>query len=231
MGGNNYRRCKTVTARPRLQRKIDKLKTLILALGALVEENLTLAVRAIKLRDPEMARKVVNSDSEIDRREVDLEEECLEIFALHQPVATDLRFLVGVLKVNQELERIGDMAVNIARTALDLTSEPPIDIPDDYFTMADEALSMLEKSLDALVNMNTEAAYAVLAADDHVDLQKHMLHREFEQRLAREMDRRRVLTHLFLVSRHLERVADHTTNIAEDVIYMVTGEILRHQKG
>lgn len=221
----------SATTRPRLQRKIDKLKALILDLGAQVEENVKLAIKAIKLRETDLARKVVGSDAEIDRREVDLEEECLEILALHQPVASDLRFIIGVLKVNQELERIGDMAVNIARTAVDLAAEQPLHIPDDYFLMADKALSMLEKSLESLVNMNSEAAYAVLAADDHVDLQKHMLHRDFENRLSKEADRRTALTHLFLVSRHLERIADHTTNIAEDVIYMVTGEILRHQKG
>jgi phosphate transport system protein len=219
------------TTRLRLQRKIDKLKTLILALGAHVKENVTLSVKAIKLRDAELAKKVIRSDPEIDRMEIELEEECLEVLALHQPVATDLRFIIGILKVNQELERVGDMAVNIARTAVDLAAEKPLHIPDDYFSMADEALSMLNKSLDALVNMNTEAAYAVLAADDHVDLQKHKLHRDFEDRLREEMDHRSALTHLFLVSRHLERIADHTTNIAEDVIYMVTGEILRHQTG
>lgn len=221
----------TATPRPRLQRKIDKLKFLILALGAQVTENVTLAVKAIKFREADLARRVVESDPKIDRQEVDLEEECLEILALHQPVASDLRFIIGVLKVNQELERIGDMAVNISRTAVDLAAEEPIDIPDEYFSMAEEALRMLGKSLDALVNMNTEAAFAVLAADDNVDLQKHKLHSDFECRLKEEPARRRSLTHLFLVSRHLERIADHTTNIAEDVIYMVTGEILRHQKG
>jgi phosphate transport system protein len=177
------------------------------------------------MRDRDLANRIIESDHEIDEMEVDLEEECLEIMALHQPVASDLRFIVGVFKINQNLERIGDMAANIARSAVDLSAEEPISIPRDYFIMADEVVLMLRKSLDAFVSLNSHEASEVLAQDDHVDLKKHKLHGEFVERLAHEPEKTRALTLLFLVSRHLERIADHATNIAEDVLYMVTGKV------
>ena len=218
------------TVRHRLHRKIEKLKTLVLALGTRVEENVMLAVKALGQRDTELARKVVEGDQEIDRLEIDLDEECLEVIALHQPVAADLRFIVGVLKINQDLERIGDMAANIARIAIDLNAVRPINVPDDYFVMAEETVSMLRKTLDTFVNMDSSEAFEVLREDDRIDLKKHKLHRDFEERLKTDQDNRSAFTHLFLVSRHLERIADHATNIAEDVVYMVTGEIIRHRR-
>jgi phosphate transport system protein len=211
--------------RLRLQRKIEKLKSFVLTLGTKVEENVQLAVRAIRTRDKDLAKRVIESDHDIDAMEVDLEEECLEILALHQPVASDLRFIVGIFKINQNLERIGDMAANIARNALDLRAEESLFIPRDYFIMADEVVMMLRKSLDAFVSLNSHEAFEVLAQDDHVDLKKHRLHGEFVERLRHEPERTRALTLLFLVSRHLERIGDHATNIAEDVIYMVTGKV------
>ena len=218
----------TATGRLRLQRKIEKLKVNLIVLGTKVEERVELACKAVKLRDAELATSVIDGDGEIDRMEIDLEEACLEILALHQPVAVDLRFITGVLKMDSQLERIGDLAVNIAETAVFLASEPPLTIPDEYFQMARKVQVMLKQALDAFVNMSHTVACHVLATDDAVDVMKHRLHRNFEERLLEEIDRRRALIHLFLVSRHLERIADHSTNIAEDVIYMVTGEIVRH---
>jgi phosphate transport system protein len=218
----------SLTVRLRLQRKIEKLKRLVLSLGARVEESVHLSVKAIRLRDAELARRVVAGDREIDNMELELDEECLEILALHQPVATDLRFIVGILKINQDLERIGDMAANIARIAIDLRSADPIEVPDDYFTMAEETAELLHRTLDAFVSMDPGEAFDVLAEDDKIDLKKHKLHRAFEERVREQPEHRRALIHLFLVSRHLERIGDHTTNIAEDIIYMVTGEIVRH---
>ena len=218
----------SVSVRLRLQRKIEKLKRLVLGLGAQVEEAVQLSVKSIKSRDAELAKRVVDGDLAIDSMELELDEECLEILALHQPVATDLRFIVGILKMNQDLERIGDMAANIARIAIDLRAADPVRVPEDYFTMARETVSMLHKTLDAFVNMDSAVAFEVLAEDDRIDLKKHQLHRDFEARVQAEPENRRALIHLFLVSRHLERIGDHATNIAEDVIYMVTGEIVRH---
>lgn len=218
----------SLAVRLRLQRKIEKLKRLVLSLGARVEESVHLSVKAIRLRDAELARRVVTGDREIDNMELELDEECLEILALHQPVATDLRFIVGILKMNQDLERIGDMAANIGRIAVDLQSADPIQIPDDYFTMAEETAELLHRALDAFVSMDPGEAFDVLAEDDKIDLKKHKLHRDFEERVREQPEHRHALIHLFLVSRHLERIGDHTTNIAEDIIYMVTGEIVRH---
>ncbi len=216
------------TVRVRLQRKIEKLNKKLLALGTQVEENVRLAVKAMETCDAKLAAKVIDGDSEIDSLEVDLEEACLEILALHQPVAADLRYLIGVLKINQDLERIGDLAVNIAETATLLASQERLDIPDDYHIMARKTQKMLEKSLDSFVNMTSDSAFKVLVDDDEVDMMKHKLHRDFEEKVREMPERRSALTHLFLVSRHLERIADQATNIAEDVIYMITGEIVRH---
>ncbi len=214
--------------RLRLRRKIEKLNSRLLSLGTQVEESVLGAVKAMERRDAELAAKVIDDDMEIDRNEVDLEEECLEILALHQPVAVDLRHIIAVLKINKDLERAADLAVNIAETVIQLTSDSRIDIPKDYFVMALKAEGMLKKSLDSFVNMNVEGAYQVLSEDDDVDRMKHKLHRHFEQKAKEEPERISSLTHLFLVSRHLERISDLATNIAEEVIYMVTGEIVRH---
>lgn len=218
------------SVRLRLGRKIEKLKTMLVALGTKVEESVHLSVQAVRFKDAALAARVIDGDQEIDQMEIDLEEECLEVLALHQPVAVDLRFITGVLKINNQLERIGDLALNIAETAVYLASEPPLAIPNEYFDMAEKAEMMLRNALDAFVNMSAGTAWEVLAADDEVDMTKHKMHRNFEDRLATELDRRRALTHLFLVSRHLERIADHSTNIGEDVIYMATGQIVRHGK-
>ncbi len=218
----------TPTVRLRLRRKIDKLNQQILSLGALVEENVRLAVRALERRDVEIATRVIDGDMEIDRKEVDLEEECLEILALHQPVAIDLRHIIAVLKINKDLERAGDLAVNIAETALHLSGDARIHIPKDYFVMAVQAQAMLRRSLDSFVNIAVDDAYRILKEDDEVDRMKHMLHSQFEERLKDEPGLVVPLIHLFLVSRHLERIADLATNMAEEVIYMVTGEIVRH---
>lgn len=216
--------------RLRLRRKIEILNSLLLTLGAQVEENVRLAVKAIERRDADLAAKVIDGDAEIDRQEVDLEEECLEILALHQPVAVDLRHIIAVLKINKDLERAGDLAVNIAETAVHLSSRPRMNIPRDYFVMAQKTQRMLRASLDAFVNMSAETAYQVLSEDDAVDLMKHALHRQFEERVEEEMESLPPLIHLFLVSRHLERIADLATNVAEEVIYMLTGQIVRHGK-
>jgi phosphate transport system protein len=216
--------------RLRLRRKIEKLNDQLLSLGAQVEENVQSAIKAIERRDPDIAARVIDSDMEIDRKEVDLEEECLEILALHQPVAIDLRHIIAVLKINKDLERAGDLAVNIAETAIHLSTDLKVAVPRDYFVMAQKTQAMLKKSLDAFVNLMVENAYQVLADDDEVDRMKHKMHRRFEEKARESPESLQALTHLFLVSRHLERIADLATNIAEEVIYMVTGEIVRHGK-
>jgi phosphate transport system protein len=213
----------------RLRRDIEKLKKSVVLLGTLVEERFRMAIKAIEIKNPEMARRVIDGDIEIDQLEVDIEEECLKILALHQPVADHLRYLVAVLKMNNDLERIGDLAVNIAERAESIVSENKVEVPFEYFTMAKRAGEMLKSSLDSMVNLDLDLAYRVCAADDDVDFMKKCMQEQFGQEIRKRGDHVDSLIHLFLVSRHLERIADHATNIAEDVIYMITGEIHRHR--
>ncbi len=216
--------------RIRLQKAIDKLNTRLVELAALVEKRFRLAIKAVECRDVKLANQVIEGDIEIDQQEVDLEEECLKILALHQPVADQLRYIVAVLKMNNDLERIGDLAVNIAQTVELVAKNRDIQIPFDYFTMAQQAQEMLEKSLDALVNRDLTLAFQVCAQDDDVDTMKEAMQDLFAKEICKNPDRSEALIELFLVSRHLERIADHTTNIAEDVIYMISGAIHRHRK-
>jgi phosphate transport system protein len=215
--------------RIRLQKDIDKLKKSSISLGALVEERFRTALKAIECRDAELARRVVDGDMEIDELEVDIEEDCLKILALHQPVADQLRFIVTILKMNNDLERIGDLAVNIAQRAQSIARNNQVANPFDYSTMGRKTEEMLEKSLDSLVNWDLSLAYEVLSRDDEVDLMKSTVQEQFALELSKAQDNAESMIDFFLVSRHLERIADHATNIAEDVIYMITGEIHRHK--
>jgi phosphate transport system protein len=215
--------------RIRLQRDIERLKKRVIELGTVVEERFAMSVKAIECKDAALARQVVEGDLEIDQLEVDLEEECLKILALHQPVADQLRYIVAVLKMNSDLERIGDLAVNIAQNAMPLAATRRLQIPFDYFTMCQKVEEMLKKSLDSVVNMDADLAYQVCAMDDEIDLMKHAMQSQFIRRIRTDQEDLEPFVDLFLTSRHLERIGDHATNIAEDVIYMITGEIHRHR--
>ena len=212
-----------------LQRELDRLKRKILGLGAVVEENLHLAFQAIEERDAEKAQRVVVGDFAIDQLEVEVEEECLKILALYQPVAGDLRFLVAVIKINSELERIGDLASNVAERAMELSRGHQVAVPPCFTVMADRTASILEKSLDALVHQDATGACYVLGADAEVDHLYHQLIEDLKNGIRADIDNLDALVLLFSVARYLERLADHATNIAEDVLYMVEGEIRRHQ--
>ncbi|HEX5643794.1 MAG TPA: phosphate signaling complex protein PhoU, partial [Thermoleophilia bacterium] len=213
-----------------LQREIDRLKRKVLALGALVEENLRLAFQAIDQRDAAKARRVIATDVLIDQNEVDVEEECLKILALYQPVAGDLRFVAAVIKINSELERIGDLSANIAERALQLVDEHPVAVPHNVAVMADRTWTILEKSLDALVRQDAVMAREVLVADDEVDALYAELIEELKAVIRADLEHLDAIVLLFSVARYLERLADHATNIAEDVLYMVEGEIQRHNQ-
>lgn len=219
----------TCGMRIKLQRDIDKLKARVIALGTLVEERFRMAVRALESRDAELARRIFDSDIDIDQMEVELEEEGLKILALHQPVADQLRYIVAVLKMNNDLERIGDLAVNVAGRAEWISGQNGVRMPFDYSPMCQRVQNMLDKSLDSLVNMDVELAYEVCAEDDEVDTLKKAVQAQFADEIRRGHPDIEALTSQFLISRHLERIADHATNIAEDVIYMITGRIHRHR--
>jgi len=214
-----------------LHKAIENLKKRILELSALVEESVFKAVKAVDSRDGNLAADVQQGDRRIDLMEVEVEEECLKMLALHQPVATDLRFIVAVLKINNDLERIGDLAVNIANRAAALakiTTQPHAHI--DFQNVQPKVQQMLRRSLESLVNLNEEIARQVCASDDEVDDINRSVHVQVIKALREypeEVDR---LILLLSVSRNLERIADHTTNIAEDVLYMIGGEIVRHAK-
>jgi phosphate transport system protein len=212
-----------------LQREIDKLKRDLLLICSIVEEQVQKAVRALFDRDTKLAADVQAMDEEVDRREINLEEECLKVLALHQPVAINLRQLVAALKINNDLERIGDMAVNIARKAAVLAGEAPLEIPADFAEMGDETQAMLRKSLDCLVQMDTAMAREVCICDDEVDGRKKKIRGQIEERIRQDPERIGSMLRLLSVSRNLERIADCAVNIAEDVIYMVDGRIVRHQ--
>ncbi len=214
-----------------LQREIERLKKNLLSLCALVEEQVQMAVRALLERDPELARRVEHCDLEIDHREVEVEEECLKALALHQPVASDLRFIVSAMRMNSDLERIGDLAVNIAHKAVTIAAQAPMPIPFDLAAMWQKTQRMLRDSLDALVNLDARLAHDVCARDNEVDQLKHANRRTAERLMQENPSQIPVLLNLLAVSRNLERIADHATNIAEDVIYMVEGRIIRHGTG
>jgi phosphate transport system protein len=211
-----------------LQREIEKIKKAILSLCALVEEQVQLAVRALLDRDPELAARVEKRDTEIDHREVEVEEECLKALALHQPVASDLRLIVAVLKINSDLERIGDLAVNIARKAIAFSAQAPMAIPFDVGGMCQKTQAMLRDSIDALVNLDAAQAHNVCARDTEVDQMKHANRKKAEELMRSEPEHSAALLNLLATSRNLERIADHAANIAEDVIYLVEGRIVRH---
>lgn len=211
-----------------LQREIANLKKSILRLGALVEERVREAVKSFLERDPELAARVVESDMEIDRMEVGIEEDCLKILALHQPVAVDLRFIVAILKINNDLERIGDLAVTIATRAAHQVATPDVCGPFHVPEIADRVQSMLKRSLDALVNSDADLAREVLLADDAVDDLNRETLMEVRGCIMENINSLKSALRHLEVSRRLERIADQATNIAEDVIYMIEGQIVRH---
>jgi phosphate transport system protein len=212
-----------------LQREIENLKKEMLRLGATVEGAVRDAARSLEERNEELARRVIEADVEIDNAEVKVEEDCLKILALHQPVAIDLRFIVAVLKINNDLERIGDLAVNIAERSAFLSTRPALDIDFDFMDMAQAAQSMLNNSLDALVNLSPKLAHEVRMRDDVVDQMNRDVYLKVSSAIKDNPDNIESLIHLLSVSRHFERIADSATNIAEDVIYMIDGEIVRHK--
>jgi phosphate transport system protein len=214
--------------RKHFSRELEKIKKQILSLGAMVEERVRMALQAVETNDGDLAQKIIRTDYEIDEMEVEIEEECLKVLALHQPVAVDLRFIIAVIKINNDLERIGDQTVNIAER-VEVTSKRELqDFFFDHTTMGEKAQKMLKMSLDALVNMDYDQAFEVVQMDDGVDEIKDEAYDQIKRALGEHPDKIGYLINLLLISRHLERLADHATNIAEEVIYLIEGEIIRH---
>ena len=201
-----------------LRDELDRLKRELLALGSLVEENLNRAFRAWNECNEPLAQQVISNDRRIDETEVEIEEKCLQVMALHQPVATDLRFLVAVLKINNDLERIGDLAANIARTAKNLAGRTDMDLPVDFTTMQEHTRLMVKEALDALITMDTTVARKVLESDRIVDKINYENFHLISDAISKDPAKTREMIRCLNTSKHLERIADYATNIAEDVI-------------
>ena len=212
-----------------IEHQIAQLKNSILRFGTIVEEAISFSNTALFKQDVALAKKVLANDSEIDRLEVELEEECLKVLALYQPVAADLRFVVAVLKINNDLERIGDLAGNIAKIVSQLTTTGPLKLPEEISIMAKQAEEMVKNSLDAVVKADPDLARQVRREDDVVDAGRQAVRELVIQRIRKNPEKVESLLQINSVSKHLERIADMATNIAEDVIYMVEGEIVRHR--
>lgn len=199
-------------------------------MGALVEDRLKLVLQALKTLDGISAADIAQSDDRVDEMEVAVEEECLKILALYQPVAADLRFLVTASRINNDLERIGDEVSNIGHRIIHMATheQPPFNF--DYGEMGAKALKMLHFAMEALINMDVKLACKVLKLDDEVDTLQKQAYDAIKIGLAQNPRHTGYLLNMFLVSRHLERIGDLATNICEDVIYMGRGEIVRHKK-
>ena len=216
---------------PHFQDGLDQLKTRLLEMGGLAEERVRSSVKALVDRDPELVQRVLRGDDPINQLHIEIDNRCFKLLALHQPMAVDLRAIVSAVKINSNLERVGDLAVNIAEAAIRYMRHPPVKELIDIPRMADIAQRMLRHSLDAFVRRDQELAQDVLNEDDTLDALKSQVFRELLTYMLQDPSTIAPALDLVLVSRHLERIGDHATNIAEDVIFMVSARDVRHHAG
>ena len=212
-----------------LQRDLDNLQHDLLALAGLVEAAVHKSIQALQERDVNLAREVIAGDTQIDREENHIDEECLKILALHQPVAVDLRRIIAAMMINTDLERMGDLAEEIAERAIHLAHPPLLPIPEKLQHMTDLTTMMVRQSLDSFVNLNIMEAQTVLRMDDEVDRYNNEIIAELIRAMTSSPALIEAGLSMFSAVRQLERIADHATNIAEDVVYLVEGEIIRHR--
>jgi phosphate transport system protein len=211
------------------ERDLDGVARDVRQMAALVEEAVLGGVRALRDRDRAAAEAVVAGDDEIDRLENAVGDRCHRLLALHQPVAGDLRRVIALMQVTVDLERMGDLAVNIAERALRLLDLPPVPVPDRLAGMADRVVAMVHAGLDAFLHEDAALARKVRRQDDEVDADNAAVIAGLIERMRAEPDAVEPGLSLFSAVRHLERIADHATNIAEDAVYLVEGEVLRHR--
>jgi phosphate transport system protein len=212
-----------------LHRDLDNLQRDILTLAGLVEGSIHKAIEALQKRDVGLANDVIAGDPQIDNEENHIEEECLKILALHQPVAVDLRRIAAAMMINIDLERMGDLAEEIAERVLQMAHLPVFPVPEKLQNMTDLTTMMVRQSLDSFVNLNTPQARSVMRMDDEVDRYNDEIIQELVALMKTSPSLIEPGLSLFSATRHLERIADHATNIAEDVVYLVEGEIVRHR--
>src|SRR5438067_4611454 len=212
-----------------LERDLDNLQRDILTMGTAVVEAVYKAIRALQERDADLAGEVIDGDGHIDEQENHVDEECLKILALHQPVATDLRRIAASLLINVDLERMADLAVDIAERAVVLAEPPFVPVPPQLQRMTDLTILMVRESLNAFVHLDTQQARRVVRLDDEVDRLNAAIIQELIETMRQSPEHIEPGLSLFNATRHLERIADHATNIAEDVVYLAEGEIIRHR--
>jgi phosphate transport system protein len=212
-----------------LERDLAGLQRDLITLASSVEEAIHKAIKALETRHPALAQQVIEGDRQIDLDENHVEEECLKMLALHQPVAIDLRRITAALKINAELERMGDLAEDIAERAIHLAQLPPVATPSKLQRMTDLTTTMVRQSLDAFANLDVRLARMVCRLDDEVDRYNNDIIDELIRVMRSSPDAVEAGLSLFSATRHLERIADHATNIAEDVVYLAEGEIIRHR--
>ncbi len=211
-----------------LIKEIDKLRKLALRLAGIVEENLHKAVSLLNQNNTERLYEIRQADESIDALEVEVEEECLKVLALHQPVAADLRYIICILKMNNDLERIGDLAINIAKKASRLTFSTDNSYTKELYEMGSQATEMVHDALTTLINSDVELAREVCVRDDHLDKKKSEINLKLIEALKLNPENVEDFMGIFGIVRNVERVGDLATNICEDVIYSLTGEIIRH---
>lgn len=211
-----------------LDPEIDAIRQHVLRMGGLVEGMIADAMRALVQRDDAMARTLIQSDREVDRLEKEIDEVCLSVLARHQPMASDLRLLLAVIKMVNDLERMGDSSVNMAQATLVLNQEPPLKPYIDLPRLSQLVQKMVRDSLDSFVQRNATLALDVCRRDDEIDGLYKQLFRELLTYMIEDPRSVTRALHLLLIARNLERIADHATNIAEDVIYFVEGRDIRH---
>ena len=216
---------------PHFQEELEQLKTRLLEMGGLAEERVRSAVRALVERDSALVDRVLAGDGPINQLHIEIDSRCFKLLALHQPMAVDLRAIVSAVKINTDLERVGDLAINIAEAVRRYTRHPPVKELIDIPRMADIAQRMLRNALDAYVRRDTVLAQEVLNEDDALDGLKTQVFRELLTYMLQNTSTIEPALDLILISRHLERIGDHATNIAEDVIFMVSARDVRHHAG
>jgi phosphate transport system protein len=214
--------------RTRFQQGLDELKERLLEMGGMAEAAIELASDSYRKRDARMAQQVFEREKMINASQRTIDEMAVDLLAMQQPMATDLRFVLAVLKINSDLERVGDLAVNIAQRSLDLLQEPEVEIPVDVARMTTAVSTMVRRALEAFLSAKGDVAQAVLEMDSIVDRMKDEAFVNLVAKMKCTPDRVRSYLDVLLITRSLERIADHATNIAEDVIFWVSGADVRH---
>ncbi len=214
--------------RSRFQHGLDELKERLLEMGGMAESAIELASDAYRKRDPRLAQQVFERESMINESQRMIDELAVDLLAMQQPMATDLRFVLAVLKINSDLERVGDLAVNIAQRSLDLCQEPEIEVPVDIARMTTAVSTMVRRALESFLSAKAEVAQAVLEMDSIVDRMKDEAFINLVTQMTNHPEKVRSYLDVLLITRNLERIADHATNIAEDVIFWVSGADVRH---